>query len=63
MGSGLKPVGESAVSGLSLLESLGVDNGDWVAIIGNWRGGRTTSSSIRTCSLIVYSWLVVEGLE
>ena len=63
MGSGLKAVGEPAVSGLSLLESLGVDNGDWIAIIGNWRRGRTASSSIHACSFIAYSWLMVEGLE
>ena len=57
------PVSESAVSGLSLLESLGVDSCDWVAIIRNWRGGRTASSLIHACSFIAYSWPVVEGFK
>ena len=38
-------------------------DGDWVAIIGNWRRGRMASSSVCACSFIVYSWLMVERLE
>jgi hypothetical protein len=54
MGSGFKPVGESAVSGLSLLESLGVDGYNWVAIRGE--GGQLLHQFMHAPLSCILGW-------